>query len=65
MAGANEGAENDDGVTPLRTAIRFKFEQDKFTKLSKLLMIPLLRNGKIPLANTLIQFGEQLESDIF
>merc|ERR1712228_349348 len=40
MAGAKEGVENDDGVTPLRTAIR---------------------NGKIPLANTLIQMGERLE----
>ena len=27
MAGAKEGVENDDGVTPLRTAIRFKFNQ--------------------------------------
>lgn len=39
MAGANEGAENDDGVTPLRTAIRFEFEQDKFTKLFQDFMI--------------------------
>ena len=55
MAGAKEGVENDDGVTPLRTAIRY------LNKKPPQLKSLCLRNGKIPLANTLIQMGERLE----